>query len=112
MTKADLLTAITNDLGANYKSDDSTTLSGILDDVIEDALRVSNRKQLAVDDTTTEEQLTVLSSQIKRACKTIYLQRGAEDVKSQSQSGLSTTYDDAIEKMTRDIIRLNKRILM
>ena len=111
MTKQELLTQIQNDLGANYY-DESNVLSNILDDVIEDALRVSNRKQLAVTDEATSQQIGVLASQIKKATKTIYLQRGAEDVKSQSQSGLSTTYDDAIETLTRDVIRLNKRILM
>ena len=112
MTKNDLLNSIITDLGANYHSDDSTLLGALLDEVINDALIVSNRKQYASDQEKLEAQLDILASQIRRATKTIYLQRGAEDARSQSQSGLSTSYDNAIEIMTKDIIRLNKRVLM
>ncbi len=108
-----LLEAITADLGANYNSEDSTVLGTILDDVIEDALIMSNRKgKASASSQAYDAQVTLLSSNIKKAVKTIYLQRGIEDVKSNSQSGLSNTYDDAMETMLRDIIRQNKRLLI
>lgn len=113
MTKENLRNSIIADLGANYYSDDNTVISALLDEVINDALFISNRDQLVNSNeiSTLESQLDVLSSNIRRAVKTIYLQRGAEDVKSQSLSGVSSTYDLAIESMKNDIIRSGKRIV-
>ena len=110
MTRNNLLSSIVADLGANYR-DDSGVLGALLDDVINDALIVSNRSHLVTSDETLEAQLDVLSSNIKKAVKSVYLLRGAEDVKSQSLSGLSSTYENAVETMLYDIIRSNKRIL-
>lgn len=112
MTKENLLNSIISDLDANFKND-SSVLSALLDEVINDALFTSNRDQLvdSTDTSTLESQLDVLASNIRRAVKTIYLQRGAEDTKSQSLSGLSSTYDDVIETMKNSIIRSGKRIL-
>ena len=112
MTKNNLLNSIIADLGANYQDDDREVLGALLEDVVNDALIVSNRKQYATDQKTLEAQLDVLSSNIKKAVKSIYLLRGAEDVKSQSQAGLSMNYENAVETMTYDIIRTNKRVLM
>ena len=106
--KETIKTEIIAELGALYTDADATVLSNILDDVITDALYVSNRRYKSDND----NQLTILKSNIKKAVKTIYLQRGTEDVTSESQSGLSKTYDIAIETMKRDIIRENKRILI
>lgn len=112
MTKQDLFNSIVADLGANYRNEDSRLLGALLDDVVNDALLVSNRRWLATDDKKLEAQLSVLSSNIKKAVKSIYLLRGAEDVKSQSLSGISSTYENATETMAYDIIRTGKRILM
>lgn len=112
MTKQDLFNSIVADLGANYRNEDSRLLGALLDDVVNDALLVSNRRWLATDDEKLEAQLSVLSSNIKKAVKSIYLLRGTEDVKSQSLSGISSTYENATETMTYDIIRTGKRILM
>ena len=112
MTKQNLFNSIVADLGANYRNEDSRLLGALLDDVVNDALLVSNRRWLATDDEKLEAQLSVLSSNIKKAVKSIYLLRGAEDVKSQSLSGISSTYENATETMTYDIIRTGKRILM
>ena len=111
MTKRDLLSSIMTDLGANYR-EDKEVLGALLEDVVNDALIVSNRRWLATDEKKLEAQLDVLSSNVKKAVKSIYLLRGAEDVKSQSLSGISSTYENAIETMTYDIIRSGKRILM
>lgn len=109
MTKEQLLHSISTDLGANYRND-SVLLEEIFDEVVNDALIVSNRSQLASADM--GSQLDILASNIRKCVKSIYLIRGAEDVKSQSQSGLNSTYENAVETMTHDIIRQNKRILM
>ena len=99
-----VLNEVISDLGANYNSDDMSVLNNILEDVIADALMVSNRSE-------TENNLNILKSNIKKATKSVYLLRGAEDVRSNSQSGLSNTYDDVMETMLKDIIRQNKRVL-
>lgn len=107
----ELCEAIERDLGVNYNSEDGNVLRDLVEDVIEDALLLSNRNRLATSDEAKEAQITILQSNIKKAVKTIYLQRGIEDVKSNSQSGLSNTYDDVMDTMLRDIVRQNKRIL-
>ena len=110
MTKFDLLSSIAADLGANYRGD-SELLGALLDEVINDALLVSNRIDLAKTQEGLEEQIEVLSSNIRKAVKSMYLIRGAEDVRSQSASGMNMTYENAIETMGHDIIRTGKRIL-
>lgn len=107
-----MITTIQNEiiaeLGDMYDATDSAVLYDILDDVITDALYVSNRQYKSNRD----DQLTILKSNIKKATKTIYLQRGTEDVTSETQSGISKTYDIAMETMKQDIIRQNKRLLI
>lgn len=110
MTKADLLSSIIADLGANYHENDDVLIEALFDEVVNDALIVSNRYQYK--ETALEAQLDILSSNIRKAVKSIYLLRGAEDVKSQSVSGLNSTFENAIETMNYDIIRSNKRVLM
>ena len=110
MSKTELFNSLIQDLGANYKGDDEV-LSALLDDVIGDALFVSNRDQLVKDSETMDEQIGILSSNIRRAVKTIYLQRGSEDVKSQSLAGLSSGYDEVFETLKNGIIRNGKRIV-
>ena len=112
MTKETLLSSIITDLGANYQSSDSALLGALLDEVISDALIVSNRMQYSKTTEGMSAQLDVLSSNIRKAVKSIYLLRGAEDSKSSSVSGISTTFENAIETMNYDIIRSNKRVLM
>ncbi len=73
-----VLNEVISDLGANYNSDDMSVLNNILEDVIADALMVSNRSE-------TENNLNILKSNIKKATKSVYLLRGAEDVRSNSQ---------------------------
>lgn len=109
MTKDELLSSIVADLGANYRGD-SEIVGALLDEVVNDALIVSNRIQYASSNL--EGQLDVLASNIRKCVKSMYLLRGAEDVKSQSVSGLSSQYENAIETMNYDIIRSNKRVLM
>lgn len=99
-------------LADNFRAGDEEILGDILEGVIDDALLMSNRKYKAVDSDSREAQIIVLASNIKKAVKTIYLQRGVEDVRSNSQSGLSNTYDVAMETMLSDIIRQNKRLMI
>lgn len=107
-----MITSIQNEiiaeLGEMYDTADNVVLRGILEDVITDALYVSNRQYKSDK----EKQLTILKSNIKKATKTIYLQRGTEDSTSETQNGISKTYDIAMETMRQDIIRQNKRLLV
>lgn len=103
----EILGQIISDLSDNYRNDEQV-LQDLLEDVISDALHCSNRHFK----TDKADQLEILKSNIKKAVKTIYLQRGAEDVKSNSIAGESNTYDNAIETMKKDIISQNKRVMI
>lgn len=97
-----MLNEIIRDLGDNYNDTDKKVLEDILDEATTNALFISNRVRNL-------ENIKLLSSEIKKYVKAVYLQRGVEDVKNQSQSGLSSTYQDAYEKMRKDIISNGKR---
>lgn len=109
MTKENLLESIKTDLNANYRNDDEV-LNDLFEEVLNDALFISNRKSLY--ESNEEEQITILASNVRKCVKSIYLQRGVEDVTSQTLSGISNTYDDAIERMKSDIIKQGKRRLI
>lgn len=109
MTKETLLESIKTDLNANYRNDEEV-LNDLFEEVLNDALFISNRKSLYLKNE--EEQITILASNIRKSVKTIYLQRGAEDVTRQTLSSISNTYDDAIERMKSDIIKQGKRRLI
>ncbi len=110
MTENDLMNSIIADLGANYQNDESL-LRALLGEAISDALLVSNRSRLANTPQRKEEQISILSSNIRKAVISTYLSRGSEDVSSQTVSGLSATFENAIETMRKDIIGQGKRIL-
>lgn len=96
-----MLEEIKNNLAENYRNDDNV-LQQIIDDVTADALSISNR---AITDT------DLLRPEIKKCVISIYLQRGSEDSSSKSESGVSSTYIDAIEKLRNDIIKNGKRVI-
>lgn len=102
-----ILKEIEADLSFNYYGDEDV-LKSLLDDVINDALFMSNRK----NKTDRDNQLEILKSNIKKAVKSIYLQRGTEDVSSGSSNGESNNYSNAMEIMEKDIIRQNKRLMI
>ena len=97
-----MLESIKNDLGENFNSSDSAVLKEILNKVTTNALFISNRED-------SPENVDLLEDEISECVKTIYLLRGSEDVKSQTQSGLSNTYKDAYETLRNNIIRNGKR---
>ena len=103
--KERILKEIIRDLADNYRND-IEVLDNLLDDVINDALFMSNR----INRGNLDKQLITLKSNIKKAVKAIYLQRGVEGVVSDSQSGLNNNYDDVMETMKKDIIKQNKRL--
>lgn len=102
-----LLEEIIDDLADNYRNDEDV-LSSLLDDVINDALSISNRK-FKPDK---EKQILILKSNIKKATKAIYLQRGTEDVSSSNDGGISNTYEKVMETMQNDIIIQGKRVMI
>ena len=117
MLKEALLQSIITDLGANYIETDNIIVGALLDECIEDALNISNRKQLVslneqgeYEAQSLSNQLTILASEIRKAVKSLYLQRGSEDVSNQSLSGIRSTYDDVRKRMKDDIICNGKRL--
>lgn len=96
-----MLDKIINDLGANYNKNDEEVLEDILSEVSSIASSISNRK---VED-------EKLYPYIKKAVKAIYLCRGAEGMQSTSESGVSSSFEDIIDKMRNDIVKNGLRRL-
>lgn len=95
-----LLRKIIADLASNFVPNDEIVLEDILTDVTSCALDISNR-----------ESIKGLEYEIKKCVKSIYLQRGTEDVNSLNQSGRSASYVNPMEIMRNDIIKSGKRRL-
>jgi len=87
------------DLGANYNTQDGNVLDNLIEEVGNIALAFSN--QSSTDN---------LEFEIKEAVKRLYLQRGVEDVKSLSESGRSSVYEDTLLRLRRDIVANGKRL--
>ncbi|MCI8618349.1 MAG: hypothetical protein HFJ60_09005 [Clostridia bacterium] len=88
------------DLGANYRKEDKDVLEEILEEVNSIAFNISNNKN--------KDQLFPY---VKRAVKSIYLNRGSEGLQSLSESGISSSFEDIIEKLRNDIIKNGLRRL-
>lgn len=101
MTKAEILTDIIADLADNYRNDQAI-LESILDDITTNALFLSNRKN-------TEQNLLILATEIKKAVKGIYLQRGGEGTTGLNENGSSSSFTNALEELEKDIVRNGKR---
>lgn len=101
--KASLLFDLIKDLADNYSNTDREVLKMLLEETIANAFFISNRQK-------TEDNLTMLSFEIRDCVKKLYLQRGAEDVKSLSESGRSSTFKSPIDEMRDAIIRNGKRV--
>lgn len=115
MKFTEVLQMTINNLGANYNSNDENVLKNILKGVINSASFISNRDiELYEADGTTEkedENLSILSWEIITATTCAYLDRGVENVKSQSELGQSNTFVDFQDKLRNDIIKNGKRII-
>lgn len=98
-----MLNRIIKDLAENFRGDEEV-LENLINDITSEALFISNRRN---DDF----NKNILNYEISECVKSIYLQRGAEDVSSRSESGVSSSYKNAIEKLRNDIIRNGKRVL-
>lgn len=92
---------IINDLGANYKEDNTEVIKDILEEVTSIASNISNRRKDDKD----------LFPHIKRAVKAIYLCRGAEGTNSRNEGSISSSYEDIIEKLRNDIVKSGLRRL-
>lgn len=86
------------DLGNNYRASDEDVLENLIADISSNALFISNQKNT-----------NNLKLEIKETVKSIYLQRGTEDVSSLSESGRNATYKDAINELRKNIINNGKR---
>ena len=90
-----MLDKIINDLGANYNNKDEEVLEDILNEVSSIASNISNRNE-------NDEKLYPY---IKKTVKAIYLCRGVEGMQSTSESGVSSSFEDIIDKMRNDIVK-------
>lgn len=99
-TKREVIDRVIADLGANYK-EDKEVLQEILEEVSSIASDISNRKE---DD-------EKLYPYIKKATKAVYLCRGGEGLQSSNESGVSSSFEDIIDKMRNDIVKNGLRRL-
>lgn len=97
-----MINEIINELGDNYNSDDASVLNDILEEVIANALTISNCENSA-------KNIEYLKQEIKTCVKGIYLQRGSEGLEKLSQSGINSSFNDCMDKLRNDIIRNGKR---
>ena len=97
-----MLNEIINELGDNYNSSDMSVLEEILEEVTANALTISNKAD-------TIDNKLLLKTEIKACVKGIYLQRGAEGLNSLSERGISSSFNDCMEKLRNDIIKNGKR---
>lgn len=86
-------------LAENYQ-DDMDVLKNIVDEVSDEALSISNR-----------QTIIGLESEIAKCVRAEYLQRGAEGLKSLSEGGRSSSFEDNIEKMRNNIVKNGKRVI-
>ncbi|MCI8641148.1 MAG: hypothetical protein HFJ59_04690 [Clostridia bacterium] len=98
-TKIEDIDKIIADLGANYR-EDKEVLEEILEEVSSIAFDISNNKN--------KEKLFPY---IKRAVKAEYIQRGSEGLLSLNESGVSSQFEDIIDKMRNNIIKNGLRRL-
>lgn len=96
-----ILNEIISDLADNYREDEQV-LQNILNDIITNALFLSNRKN-------TEDNIRILKPEIKKATKSIYLQRGGEGTTGLNENGSSSSFTNALEELEKDIVRNGKR---
>lgn len=98
-----MLEGIIADLADNFREGDESILQGYIDRVTTDALSISNREN-------TEDNINLLSSEIRQCVKGLYLQRGGEGSQGISDSGLNTTFVKCFDDLRESIVKAGKRV--
>ena len=98
-----MLEEIKLDLADNFRIGDDEILQEYIDRVTADALSISNREN-------NQDNIDLLSSEIKQCVKGLYLQRGGEGSKGISDNGLNTTFTDCLEDLRTNIVKAGKRV--
>jgi hypothetical protein len=90
--------AIKRDLAENFRGDDKVLLD-LIDEVESIALSISNNR------------IEVLKPYIKKCVIAEYLARGGEGLKSLSEGGKSSSFEDNINTMRDNIIKNHLRVM-
>ena len=98
-----MLEEIKTDLADNYRDGDDAILQEYIERITADALSISNRKH-------SENNINLLSSEIKQCVKALYLQRGGEGSKGISDNGLNTTFTEPYKDLRENIVKSGKRV--
>lgn len=98
-----MVTEIINDLADNFHEGDEAILKEIIDEVTNSALSISNRKR-------SQKNIALLSSEIKKCVKGLYLNRGAEGTKSISDDGKGLSFENLMEELRVNIVKSGKRV--
>lgn len=96
-----MLEKIKANLGANYIDYTDDVLQNIIDEITSIACDISNRNK---DD-------KKLFPYISKAVKAEYLTRGSEGLLSNTEGGISNSFEDIVDKMRSNIIKNGVRRL-
>lgn len=98
-----MLEDIKKDLSENFREGDEQILNDYIEEATTDALTISNRAK-------TNENINLLTSDIKKCVKSMYLLRGAEGNKSLNDDGRSSSFENPKEVMRIEIVKSGKRV--
>lgn len=98
-----MLEEIKTDLADNFRTGDDSILQEYIDRVTADALSISNREN-------NQDNIDLLSSEIKECVKGLYLQRGGEGSTSLTSGGTSSTFRDCFKDLRESIVKAGKRV--
>lgn len=91
---------IQRDLGANYR-DDEEELAEIFEQVYSLASSFSNQNRI--------KENRAFDLIVSKAVKAIYLSRGAEGISSKTEGSITTSFNNVIDELKNDIIKLGLR---
>lgn len=91
---------IQRDLGANYRNDEEE-LTQIFEQVYSLASSFSNQNRI--------KENKAFDLIVSKAVKAIYLSRGAEGISSKTEGSITTSFNNVIDELKNDIIKLGLR---
>jgi hypothetical protein len=91
------------DLAENFREGEEQVLQDFIDEATTDALSISNRKR-------SNKNIELLSSDIKKCVKSMYLLRGSEGTVSNNDDGKTASFENPKEIMRIEIVKSGKRV--
>ena len=98
-----MLEEIKTDLANNFRNGDDELLQEYIDRVTADALSISNREN-------NQDNIDLLSTEIKQCVKGLYLQRGGEGNTGMTSGGTTSNFTNCLEDLRINIVKAGKRV--